>query len=134
MSAVVRVDETKVEPQVLADVVALLNAQPDAFVITCGWRDQATEQAGYLAWEADHTQPKFTDPSNSAHVGGNFPDGCARAVDVTLVRDGRDDWDYTDPAWRALVEAVKAHPRLHSLDEIGDTDHIEKVDWRADKA
>jgi hypothetical protein len=129
------------EPAFLDDLVALLTAQPDTFYLTRLWCDRATEEAGYQAWLADHTQPKYTDPADSAHVGDNFPDGCARAGDVTLVRDGRDVWEYTDPAWLALIAAVRAHPRLHSgadfTDAAGrptpDQDHIEKLHWQRDK-
>lgn len=128
-----RVNTAEIEPDFLADVVALLVGLEDSFYVTCGWRDGATEAAGYAKWKADPTQPKFTDPSNSAHVGANFPDGKSRAVDVTLVRGAADIWDYQDPAWRALVAAVLAHPRLHGLDSIGDTDHIEQLHWQRDK-
>lgn len=142
MSGSVRVDTTKIDADFLADVVVLLYDQPDEFVVTSGDRDGAVEQAGYAAWLADPTQPKFTNPANSAHVGANFPDGKSRALDVTLVRDGKDVWDYADAGWQALIAAVRAHPRLHSgadfTDAHGnptpDEDHIEKVDWRADKA
>ena len=59
----------------------------------------------------------------------------ALAVDVTLiVPDGPDrkkaDWDYTHEPWQRLVKAIRAHPRLHSLANIGDWDHIEAVQWR----
>jgi hypothetical protein len=134
MSSDVRIDPQRVDAPFLADVIALLVALPDDWVITCGWRDVAVEAAGYAKWIEDPSQPKYTNPTNSAHVGGNFPDGCARAVDVTLVRDGKDVWDYKDAGWRALVAAVLAHPRLHGLDSIGDTDHVEKLHWQRDKS
>lgn len=135
MSAnVTRIDLSLIDAGFLSDVEGLLSALPDDWYVTCGWRDGAIEKAGHDAWLADNTKPKFTDPSNSAHVGANFPDDKARAVDVTLVRDGVDVWDYADPSWRALVAAVQAHPRLHGLDSIGDTDHIEKLHWQRDKA
>ena len=62
-------------------------------------------------------------------------DATALAVDVTLiVPDGPDrkkaDWDYTHEPWQRLVKAIRAHPRLHSLANIGDWDHIEAVQWR----
>ena len=131
-----RVATQEIDADFLSDVLELITRLPatlGTFFITCGWRSQATELAGYHAWLADPTKPKYTNPANSAHVGGNFADGCARAVDVTLVRGGVDIWDVEDPGWQALLEAVRAHPRLHSLESIGDYDHIEKLHWQADK-
>lgn len=128
-----RVNTAEIDAEFLADVVALLTEIDESFYITTGWRDEAVELAGYQKWLADPSQPKFTDPANSAHVGANFPDGKSRAVDVTLVRGSADVWDYRDPAWRALVAAVLAHPRLHGLDNIGDTDHIEKLHFERDR-
>lgn len=128
-----RVDTSLIDADFLADVVALLADLPDAFYITAGWRDGATEKAGHDAWLADNTKPKYTNPDNSAHVGANFPDGKARAVDVTLVRGAQDIWEYNDAGWMALIAAVAAHPRLHSLVSIGDVDHIEKLHWQRDK-
>ncbi len=88
----IRIDTMLVDLQFMADVTAVLSAISDgtnnSWVVTCGWRDGAVEKAGHDAWLADPSKPKFTDPSNSAHVGANFPDGKARAVDVTLVVDG----------------------------------------------
>jgi hypothetical protein len=137
VSATLRINASRVDPAFLADVVALLNAYTAgtnirAFV-TCGWRDRATEQAGYDAWKANPANPKYTNPDNSAHVGENFPDGKARAVDITLVVDGKDDWTPDHPAWQGLIAAVLAHPRLHGLADIGDYDHIEKLHWQRDK-
>lgn len=128
-----RVDISLIDAAFLEDVIALLADLEDSFVIVCGWRDGAVEKAGHDAWLADKSKPKFTDPSNSAHVGANFPDGRARAVDVTLVRGSHDVWDYNDAGWMALIAAVAAHPRLHSLVSIGDVDHIEKLHWQRDK-
>ena len=130
-----RVDESRIDPGFLTDVLEVLNALPFLFVIHFGWRSVEEQQALRARFEADPAHaPRAARPRQSLHVGENFADGNARAVDVTLVVDGRDEWDYTHPAWRALVDAVKAHPRLHSLDDIGDTDHIQKVGWQSDLA
>jgi hypothetical protein len=137
MTTKLRIDASRVDPVFLTDVVALLNDYTAGTtmqaVITCGWRDAVVEQAGHDAWLADPSKPKYTDPSNSAHVGDNFPDGLARAVDITLVVDGKDDWAPEHPAWQGLIAAVLAHPRLHGLATIGDYDHIEKLHWQRDK-
>jgi hypothetical protein len=109
------------------NVTALLAGDPGQWVITCGKRDRATELAGWRRFLADPTQPKFTNPDNSAHCA----DPHALAVDITLVSGAADDWDYRDAAWRRIVAAVDASEHLHSLDSIGDTDHIEQSNWRA---
>jgi hypothetical protein len=119
-----------IEPAFLADVLDVLGAQPDLFVIHFGHRTRAVQQALHDAYMAGG--PKAASPEHSAHVGENFPDGLARAVDVTLVRDNADVWDYTDAGWVALIAAVDAHPRLHSGAHFSDSDHIEKTNYRAD--
>jgi len=133
-----KVNGDQIDPGFLSDVVGLLDAYTAATnvraFITEGWRDRARQQAlrdAFLA-DPDHA-PRAADPSESAHVGANFPDDRARAVDVTLVVDGKDDWGYDHPAWQGLFAAIYAHPRLHSLHAIGDGDHIEKLHWQLDK-
>lgn len=125
MSCTWNVDRSLVAEPFASDVTELLTNDPADWFITCGARDPAMEAAGYAAWEADHSQPKFTDPSNSAHC-------CvpALAVDVTLVKDGQDDWTYTDDNWQRMIQAVRESPRLHSGADFGDEDHIEAVAWR----
>ena len=122
-----RADRSQVaEPFATNVTTCLAGVESDAAcVITCGARDPAVEAAGYAAWEADHAQPKFTDPANSAHC-------CvpALAVDFTLVKDGKDDWDSSDPDWQAIIAAVRASPDLHPGADFGDDDHIEAVGWR----
>ncbi len=125
MSCEWRADRSLVAEPFASDVTELLEADPGDWVITCGARDPAVEAAGYAKWLADPSQPKFTNPDNSAHC--KVP---AEAVDVTLRDGSTDNWDYQSEPWRRLVAAVLAAPRLHSLDHIGDTDHIEAVNWR----
>ena len=123
------IDATQIDDTLLSDVSELVDALTvdGMFVVSYGVRtmdEQAALHAKFLAGG-----PRAVAPEKSAHVGANFPDGKARAVDLTLVKHGADAWDYLDPAWRAFVSAVNAHPRLHSLDHLGDTDHVEKVGW-----
>ncbi len=126
MSCEWRADRSQVAEPFASDVTALLEADPGDWVITCGARDPAVEAAGYAKWLANpKTAPKYTNPSNSAHC--KVP---AQAVDVTLREGSTDNWDYTSEPWQRLVAAVKAAPRLHSLWDIGDYDHIEAVNWR----
>ena len=120
-----KADRSQVAEPFATHVNDLLAADAGDWFITCGARDPAVEAAGYAAWLADNTKPKYTDPKNSAHCA--VP---ALAVDLTLVTNGTDNWDYQGPDWRRLVAGVRASPFLHSLDSIGDTDHIEAVHWR----
>lgn len=114
----------QLDAQFAADITALLAADPGHWVVTCGARDPVVEAAGYAAWLADPTKPKYTKPELSAHC-------CvpARAVDVTLVSGSIDDWDYTDASWQRLYAAILAHPRLHSGISFHDGDHIEQLHW-----
>ena len=123
-----RADRSQVEEAFANDVMALLEADPGDWVVTCGARDRATEAAGYAAWLADPEHaPKFTDPDNSAHC----TQPKALAVDVTLRTGETDDWNYQDEAWQRMTRAVLASEHLHSLGpSIGDWDHIERYNWR----
>lgn len=126
------IDTAQIEPEFFADVSEVLGQQTDLFVIHFGFRSKEEQAALRAKYEAGG--PKAAKPENSAHVGENFPDGLARAVDVTLVRNNRDVWDYTDPAWVGLIGDIRAHPRLHSGADFGDEDHIEKYHYRDDMA
>lgn len=127
MSVVWRARRDTCDPQFAADIDAELGADPGHWIVTTSDRDRAVEAAGYAAWQADHSKPKYTDPDNSAHC-------CvpARAVDVTLVSGSVDDWDYTDASWQRLYARIRAHPRLHSgiLFPVPDGDHIQQVNWK----
>jgi hypothetical protein len=134
-----KVAREEVDPQVADDIDALLKQDPAFWVVTFGFRTretQATLYRAFLLWLEQHPDaspkdgPRAAPPGSSAHEGNGTP-GTAMAVDLTLVRNGKDIWTYTDPDWRRLVALVKAHPRLHSLDGIGDTDHVEAVNWKA---
>lgn len=116
-----KVDASQLNAQFAQDVVGLLQDDPANWFITYGFRtrdEQAALYAKYL-----QGGPLAAPPGHSAHEVG-------LAVDITLVRNGEDIWDYRDPDWRRLVYKVHMHPRLHSLDDHGDTDHIEAVNWR----
>lgn len=116
-----RVDRTLLEPEFAADIDALLAADPAHWVVTYGFRTRLEQAALYKKFLEGG--PRAAPPGTSAHESG-------LAVDLTLVVQKTDIWDYHDANWLRLVAAVLAHPRLHSLANIGDTDHIEKVKWR----
>jgi D-alanyl-D-alanine dipeptidase len=122
MSVSWKVDRSLVNEQFANDVDKLLADDPDSWVVTQGFRTSTYQQALYDKYLKGG--PLAAPPGHSAHEKG-------LAVDVTLVRGGHDIWNYKDPAWRRLVHSVHMHPRLHSLDDHGDTDHIEAVNWRA---
>ena len=120
MTCTWKADRTLVNADFADDVDALLSADPGDWYVTCGARSYEAEKAGHDAWLADNTKPKFTNPDNSAHC--TVP---ALAVDVTLVRDGKDIWEYEDADWQRMVTAVIKSPHLHSLGpSIGDWDHL----------
>jgi hypothetical protein len=116
-----RVDSTKLDKQFADDVDALLSDDPGNWVVTYGRRTREEQAALYAKYLKGG--PRAAPPGESAHEAGF-------AVDVTLVVGNHDDWNYKDSNWRRLVHRIHMHPRLHSLDDIGDTDHIEAVNWR----
>lgn len=127
-----KVDRTLLKAPFAEDVDTLLMQDPASWVVTYGFRtrdEQAALYALWLKWLEDHPGadpkdgPRAAPPGMSAHEAG-------LAVDVTLVNNGKDDWNYKGADWLRLVAAVEAHPRLHSLTGIGDTDHIEAVHWK----
>jgi len=122
MTVAWKVDRTLLREPFAGDVDALLEALPDDWYVTCGFRSSDEQKRLHDKFLAGG--PKATSPGNSAHEYG-------LAVDVTLVVDGRDVWDYETPEWDRMLAAVAAHPRLHSLcQSIGDCDHIQAVRWR----
>lgn len=113
------------------DVDQLLMQDPAQWIVTYGFRtrdEQAALHARWLLWLEENptadpsTGPRAAPPGMSAHEFG-------LAVDLILITNGKDDWRYKGEDWRRLVASVLASPRLHSLDSIGDTDHIEAVHW-----
>lgn len=123
MSITWKVDRGLLKEPFASEVNDLLEADEAHWYVTCGYRDTAEQTRLHEIYLAGG--PKATAPGNSAHERG-------LAVDVTLVVDGKDDWDYTDEDWQRMVESVKASPSLHSLGpSIGDWDHIEAVGWRS---
>ena len=122
-----RADATLLDMTFYADVNALLGADAATWIVTSTWRDKATQAAGRAAFLADPKHnPRYADPDTSAHCVTP-----ARAVDVTLVVNGQDEWDYADDNWRRLYATILAHPRLHSGISFGDGDHIEQLHWKA---
>lgn len=122
MSITWKVDRTQLVPQFAADVDALLSADPGDWFVTYGFRTREEQAALYATYLKGG--PLAAPPGSSAHEFG-------LAVDVTLVLGGSDDWNYKDSSWRRMIHAVHLAPRLHSLDDYGDSDHIESVNWRA---
>lgn len=121
MSVIWHVDRSKLLEPFASDVNELLHNDDDQWVVTQGWRSIIDQSVLYASYQRGG--PLAAPPGDSAHEKG-------LAVDVTLIRNGRDVWDYKNAAWRRLVHKIHMHPRLHSLDDHGDTDHIEAVNWR----
>lgn len=122
MSPVIwRVDRKQLLEPFASDVNDLLMEDEGTWVVTCGYRTPAAQAVLFAAYQKGG--PLAAPPGESAH-------NARLGVDITHVQDGKDDWDYQSPAWRRLVRKIHMHPRLHSLDDYGDTDHIEAVNWR----
>ena len=122
----------------VVDLTSILDPSEYAWFVVYGFRtreEQAALYAIWLKWLEDNPQadpasgPRAAPPGSSAHEGAGIP-GTGEAADLQVLVDGKVNWQYKGPVWRWLVDTVKAHPRLHSLDAIGDTDHVEAVNWR----
>lgn len=114
-----------VAPEVAAALDRVIGPLSGKFVTLEGARSFARECALHAAYVAG-TGPRATNPADSAHC-------CvpARAVDLELVDvvTGLAVWNYRDSRWRELVHAVGVSSDLHSLDAIGDTDHVQQYEW-----
>lgn len=115
-----KVDRSQLNRLFAQDVHDLLSTDRGNWFVTYGHRTHDEQAVLYARYQAGGALA--APPGTSAHESG-------LAVDVTLIKDNRDDWNYADSDWRRLVAIVLAHPRLHSLDNIGDTDHIEAANW-----
>ena len=122
------IDSTKLEPQFREDVDTLLSGLTWNYDVIYGYRSLAEQGGLYAKYLAGG--PKAAPPGKSAHNYG-------LAVDVAVRRDpapvglGVYDWTGTSAGWVAMLDAVNAHPRLHSGVGFGDTDHIERLNWRS---
>ena len=122
------VDSTKLEPEFRSDVDGLFSSLTYAYDVLEGYRSLERSAALYAAYLKGG--PKAAPPGKSAHNYG-------LAVDFALRRDpplpnlGVWDWTGTSSGWKAALAAIEAHPRLHSGVGFGDTDHVEKLNWKS---
>jgi LAS superfamily LD-carboxypeptidase LdcB len=120
-----KVDKALLEPQLVKDVDKLLSGSEFEWVVTEGFRSIERSNELFKAYK-EGRGPRAARGGTSAH---NF----GLAVDVypdDTARPGiQPDWNTKAKAWRWLVEAVAAHPRLHSLWKLGDYPHIERYQW-----
>lgn len=121
MSVTWRVKKSELRQPFADDVDKLLADDPDEWVVTEGLRDSVYQKALYEKYLKGG--PRAAPPGKSAHEKG-------LAIDVSLIKNNRTIWDPEDPAWQRIIHKVHMHPRLHSLADIGDYDHIEAVNWR----
>jgi hypothetical protein len=121
MSITWRVEKSQLNKQFADDVDELLSNDPAEWTVTEGKRTSEYQQILYNRYLRGG--PLAAPPGHSAHEAG-------LAIDVSLIKNKSTEWNYKDPDWRRLVNKVHIHPRLHSLDDYGDTDHIEAVNWR----
>lgn len=121
-----KIDKTKLREHFVADLEELFNGLPHRFIVTYGFRTTEEQKALHEIYLAGG--PKAAAPGESAHEFG-------LAVDVVARKQymGKPTWDLKDPAWVAMLAAVKAHPRLQSLVKVGDAGHIQRYQWRKHK-
>lgn len=131
MLAAFRAYSSQIQEPFVTDVITLLNAIDGSWYITSGFRTYSEQAAEWdkgrdaMGGIVDASQVvTHAPPGDSAHEYG-------LAVDVTLVVNGKDCWDFSHELWVALVEAIDAHPRLHSGSHFTPPDfpHIEATDW-----
>lgn len=124
-----KVDIQQLEPELYADLKELLEELPHMYFVSEGFRSLERSKQLNDAYVADPKKnPRAAPPGKSAH---NF----GLAVDVMLdgdpIKKGiQPDWNTVSNGWKDLIKAVKKHPRLHSLHNVGDWPHIEKVQWQ----
>lgn len=127
-----RVDMTQCPEPFRTDVQDLLSGDPATWVVTEAYR--SPEQQA-IDWQKGRDADGIVIDEVAVITNaksGESPHNHALAVDVTLVVDGKDVWDYNDPSWLRLYAKIDAHPRLHSGIHFPekDGDHIEAVRWR----
>jgi hypothetical protein len=122
------VARSQLDPEFGDDVHAMLAAQPDSWAVVQGKRDFAYQDKLYA-------QGRTTPGEIVTNAKGHQSAHCwGLAVDVAhLDADGKEHWDYEDPAWQRLEDAVNRHPRLHGgwTFPKPDLDHIQAVKWIA---
>jgi D-alanyl-D-alanine carboxypeptidase len=108
---------------------AVLGPLPDVWLVTAGLRTIAQQAALYAR---GRTSPgdivTYAKPGSSAHNYG-------LAIDVGLSGPGgQSTWDFDEPGWERLWNAVRASPTLHSGEDFPsgeqDPDHIQRFDWQ----
>lgn len=137
-----KVDRAALEPKFLNDLHDLLAPAPYDYYVSCGYRSIEESNRLYdeyvngvvLGRTADGTIIRGVKGPRAA-PGGKSPHNYGLAIDVSL--DGDKDkpglqptWNTKLAGWTWLKTAVFKHPRLHSLWNIGDWPHIERLNWR----
>jgi len=116
------------EPEFADDCDSCVGALSWSYRVVFGVRSWALQARLHDAYAADPLHaPRAAPPEKSAHVRG-------LAIDLVLVVNGRDIWDYRHQGWIDLHAAIDKHPRLHGgwMFKSGpsDDDHVEKVNWQ----
>lgn len=121
-----------VDDEFWIDVKTLLRNLPDTWRIYYVCRT-CQEQARLYAQGRTTPGDIVTDAKP-----GQTPHEFGLAVDVVLIVDGQEVWDYRHPAWNRLWAAVLASPTLHSGHNFPpkfiDNDHIQSLKWYAKRA
>lgn len=137
-----KIDKAELEPKFLNDVHALLEASPHTYYVTEGYRSIERSNLLYdeytngriIGREANGTIIRGSKGPKAA-PGGKSAHNYGLAIDVSFDGDPnkpglQPSWDTKLAGWTWLKMAVFKHPRLHSLWNIGDWPHIERLNWR----
>lgn len=122
MTLIWKCSEDGLEPQFKQAVIDLLTPSEFHWNIMYGYRTIELQTKLYEA----HLKggPLAAPPGKSPHNYG-------LAVDVQLIVNGDAEWSTDHPGWQWLFAAILPTPRLHSGRSFGDSDHIERVHWKA---
>lgn len=137
-----KVDKAGLEPKFLNDVDILFNTLPSDYYVTEGYRTIERSNTLYdefingiiLGRQANGVIIRGIKGPRAA-PGGKSPHNFGLAIDVSLDGDTnkpglQPTWNTKLAGWTGLKLAVFKHPRLHSLWNIGDWPHVERLNWR----
>lgn len=132
MSVTWRTDRSQLQHPFVDDLGALLASDAANWFVTGGFRSFADQDADFAKGRDAAGNVIEADAVITDARGGQSPHNYGFAGDLTLVVDGKDVWDYSDPNWQRLFGKIDAHPRLHSgiRFPIKDGPHVEAVRWK----
>lgn len=116
-----KIEIGKLDATFYNNVSAALTPGPYLWRIVFGFRSNLAQQILYEKYLKGGALA--APPGQSAHNYG-------LAVDVVLVINGVEQWNYLHPGWSWLWLVVLKSSGLHSGKVFNDPDHIQAVNWR----